>query len=259
MNTVVCPHCGKKVEISEALRTQIEDELLSNEREEHAKALKDVALKAEEKVQKKLSEQFELQIQRAKEDATDKDERIKQLITQLTELSDEMRKIRREKDEVALDMKKKLAEEEEKIREDATTKALAEQHSKLAEKDKQLQDALKETEGLKRKLEQGSQQTQGEAFELEFEKLLASTFPNDKILPVGKGIRGGDVIQEVWDSKGNYSGKILWELKNTKNWQEPWIDKLKADKRAINAEEAVIISEILPTDLKVAEIGGAHV
>src|SRR5581483_5255511 len=126
------------------------------------------------------------------------------------------------------------------------------QHTKVAEKDKQLQDALKANEDMRRKLQQGSQQSQGEVFELEFEETLKQTFTNDKVQPVGKGIKGGDVIQEVWDSKGNYNGKILWELKNTKTWSEPWIDKLKTDKRTINAEEAVIISEMLPVGIKMA-------
>ena len=79
--------------------------------------------------------------------------------------------------------------------------------------------------------------------------MLQREFPHDKIKPVGKGIKGGDVIQEVWDAKGNYNGKILWELKNTKTWSEGWVDKLKNDKRTINAEEAVLITEILPKEL----------
>jgi hypothetical protein len=111
---------------------------------------------------------------------------------------------------------------------------------------------VKELEDAKRKLQQGSQQTQGEVFELEFEELLQKEFPHDKISPVGKGIKGGDIIQEVWDARGNYNGKILWELKNTKTWTEGWVDKLKTDKRAINAEEAVLISEVLPINIKTA-------
>jgi len=163
-----------------------------------------------------------------------------------------MHDLKREKEDLKVDMLKQLASEEEKIRNEAQKKAEEEQHGKIAEKDKQLTDALKELEDMRRKLQQGSQQTQGEAFELEFENLLHLTFPNDKISPVGKGVRGADIVQEVWDSKGNYNGKILWELKNTKTWQEGWIEKLKADKRTINAQEAVIISEILPVAMTVA-------
>jgi hypothetical protein len=160
--------------------------------------------------------------------------------------------LKKKDEERDLEMQKQIAREEEKIRKEAAEKASEENHMKIVEKDKQLESALKELEDMKRKLQQGSQQLQGEAFELEFEELLQRQYPNDKITPVGKGIKGGDIIQEVWDSRGNYTGKILWELKNTKTWSEGWVDKLKADKRAINAEEAVLISEILPTTMKFA-------
>ena len=70
--------------------------------------------------------------------------------------------------------------------------------------------------------------------------------------PVGKGVKGGDIIHEVWDAKGNYNGKILWELKNTKTWTEGWIDKLKNDKRSINADDAVLITEALPKEIVTA-------
>lgn len=252
MNTIICPNCKKPVEISEAIAKQFEEEKLAEIEEEHKKALLKATEEAELLSRKRLSEQFELQMKRLQEDAKDKDERNKLLLEQITELTKELRESKKEKDEAMLSMQKKLHEEEDKIREEARKKAEEEQHIKLAEKEKQLQDALKEAEDMKRKLTQGSQQLQGEAFELEFEQLLQQQYPHDKIMPVGKGIRGGDIVQEVWDSNGEYAGKILWELKNTKTWSEPWIDKLKGDKREINADEAVIITEAMPQGMKVA-------
>lgn len=180
----------------------------------------------------------------------DAGERNKRLSEQIEELLKENRAAKREKDELRIEMQKKLAEEEDKIRIDAAKKAEEEQHLKILEKDKQLESALKELEDMKRKLQQGSQQMQGEAFELEFEEMLQRQYPNDKVNPVGKGVKGGDLIQEVWDRNGNYCGKILWELKNTKTWTEGWIDKLKGDQRSSNAEEAVLISVVLPNNIK---------
>lgn len=252
MDTIVCPSCGKEVEISSALSAQIEQEILLKEREKHKKELDEARQKAIDESAKKIREQFTLQLKHAEEESEDASRRNKELIEQITQLTKDLREMRREKEEAKLVMQRQLAAEEEKIRLDAQKKAEEEQHTKIAEKDKQLTDALKEIEEMRRKLQQGSQQTQGEAFELEFEALLHDEFPNDRLAPVGKGIRGGDIIQEVWDSRGNYNGKILWELKNTKTWSESWVDKLKSDKRAINAEEAVVISEILPANMKVA-------
>jgi hypothetical protein len=252
MNTIVCPNCSKPIEISSALSQQIEQEIIAREREKHEKELETARKQAVDSAAKKLQEQYAHQLKQAEEESVASKERNKQLIEQITQLTKDLREMRVQNEEVKLQMEKKLAEEEEKIRLQAQKKAEEEQHNRIAEKDKQLQDALKEVEEMRRKLQQGSQQTQGEAFELEFEALLQQEFPNDKIMPVGKGIKGGDIIQEVWDSKGNYNGKILWELKNTKTWSEGWIDKLKMDKRTINAEEAVIISEVLPGSMKTA-------
>jgi hypothetical protein len=188
----------------------------------------------------------------AKEEKIASDERNKELLEQMSKLTQDLRQSKRDQEESMLKMQQKLAEEERKIRDEEAKKAEESQHSKLAEKDKQLQDAIKANEDLRRKLTQGSQQLQGEAFEIEFEELLQRQYPNDTISPVSKGVKGGDILHEVWDRNGNFAGRIVWEMKNTKTWSEGWVDKLKVDKRAANADEAVIISEVTPTTVKVA-------
>lgn len=252
MNTFLCPHCGKTIEISEALSAQMEQDIVKREKERFQKELDEVKKEVLAESSQKAQERFELQVKRLTEDAQAKDKRNIELLSELTKLTDQLRLSKKEKDEAELSMRKKLAEEEGKIREDASKKAEEEQHSKIAQKEKQLQDTLKELDDVKRKLTQGSQQSQGEVFELEFEDFLSHQYPNDKILPVEKGIKGADVVQEVWDRNGVYAGKILWELKNTKTWSEPWIAKLKDDKRTINADEAIIITEVMPENMSFA-------
>lgn len=222
MNSVICPHCKKSFEISDAIAHEMEEKILSKEREKF------------------------------REESQDKENRIKELLEKLTELTQERRVLKREMDETRLEMQKKLAQEEEKIRSEARRKVEEEQRLKMLEKDKQIQNAMKEVEEMKRKLQQGSQQLQGEVFEEEFETILKNQYPNDKIKPVGKGIRGADILHEIWDSRGNYCGKIIWELKNTKVWGQEWVGKLKNDKRSSSSDEAVLISEALPTGIKIA-------
>lgn len=252
MQTIVCPHCKKEFELSSAFESEYKAALTEELEHKHKEALEQARKEALENSSKKIREEFEIQLKRTHEDLQEKDERNKKLLDELTKLTDEMRKSKQEKEEMELTMKKKLLEEEEKIRLDATKKAEEDQHTKMLAKEKQLQDALKANEDMRRKLEQGSQQAQGEVFELEFEHILTQQYPNDKVVPVSKGVKGGDIIQEVWDRRGNFVGKILWELKNTKNWSEGWIEKLKIDQRSINAEEAVLISEVLPTEITIA-------
>ncbi len=117
---------------------------------------------------------------------------------------------------------------------------------KDAEKEKQLTDMKKQIEELKRKAEQGSQQLQGEVLELELESILQREFPFDKIEPVAKGTRGGDVMHCVHTQTGRLCGAILWETKRTKIWSDGWIQKLKDDQREAKADIAVIVSEALP-------------
>ncbi len=218
INNVVCPHCGKQVEISEALAHEMQEQVLVD---------------AKKKYQAEL------------------DETIGKYVSRLTEKEKEFRELKRKDEERSLEMEKKISEMEEKVRKEASLKAEEGQHLKLLELQKQLTDALKVNKELQQKLEQGSQQNQGEVMELELETLLRTEFPNDKITPVAKGIRGADVEQEVWDRNGTRCGVILWESKNAK-WSDGWIDKLKEDQRALKAELAVIVSENLPADVKVA-------
>jgi len=112
----------------------------------------------------------------------------------------------------------------------------------------QIESAQREAADLKRKLEQGSQQLQGEALELSLEALLRNAFPLDEIVPVPKGMNGADLLQHVHSPSGHCCGTIIWEAKQTKAWQPAWLRKLKDDQQAIGAELAVIVTAAMPRD-----------
>lgn len=252
MQTIICPHCKQSFELSDALESELKASVTDELEKKHKEQLEKQRLELEEKANKKIKEELEHQVKEQAVEKENAEKQAKELREQLLSYIKTTNELK-EKDKMReIEVQKKIIEESEKIRIKATEDAEKENRLKLLEKDKQLSDALKETEDMRRKLQQGSQQLQGETFELEFEELLKQHYPNDKILPVGKGIKGGDIIQEVWDKNGNFTGKILWELKNTKAWSEGWVDKLKSDKRTITGDEAVLISDILPTDMKVA-------
>jgi hypothetical protein len=107
----------------------------------------------------------------------------------------------------------------------------------------------RQIEELKRKAEQGSQQLQGEALELELEQTLRARFPRDLIEPVPKGEFGGDVLHRVLGPFDQPCGTILWELKRTKNWSDGWLTKLREDQRRAKADFALIVSNALPKDV----------
>lgn len=121
--------------------------------------------------------------------------------------------------------------------------------AKLAEKETQISGMQRQIEDLRRKAEQGSQQIQGEAIELQIESLLRARFPRDLIEAVPKGEFGGDVLHRVLGPIGQACGTILWEVKHTKNWSDGWLPKLRSDQRAAKAEVALIVSSSLPKDV----------
>lgn len=214
-NTIKCPHCGKDFTADDAFTHQLEEEIKSEISKKHAKELDDERM------------------------------RSKKLTSQIDELLDQMRDLKRKSEDAEIDMKKKLLEAEDQIRATVRKAADDEHHLKDLEKDKKLQDALKQIEDLKIKMQQGSQQTQGESLELELETKLRAEFPSDQISEVKKGVRGADITQVVIDKLGRDCGTILWESKNAK-WTDGWIAKLKEDQRQAKSDIAVLVSVNLP-------------
>jgi hypothetical protein len=152
--------------------------------------------------------------------------------------------------DMELDYQHKLTAERQQLEKQLIEKYAGEADLKLKERDKQIEDLRKSLAEAKRKSEQGSMETQGEALELDLEANLGSHFPHDEIAPVPKGIRGADVIQTVNNQSMVGCGSIIWETKNTKAWNSAWIDKLKDDQRAIGANLAVLVSTELPDGIK---------
>ena len=121
---------------------------------------------------------------------------------------------------------------------------------RVAERDQTIESMGRTIEELKRKAEQGSQQSQGEVLELELEVLLRGRFPSDLVEPVSKGELGADVVQQVNGSIGQAAGIILWESKRTKAWSDGWLAKLRDDQRRCGADVALIISQALPKHIE---------
>jgi len=111
----------------------------------------------------------------------------------------------------------------------------------------QIERLKKLAEDFKKKAEQSSSETQGEAFEQELENILRSCFPADDFEPVPKGKRGADIIHKVRTDNLKHCGTMVWEAKNAANWSEGWIAKLKDDQRQIVGETVgIIVTKALP-------------
>lgn len=162
------------------------------------------------------------------------------------ELLRNQRALDEEKRELDLTIEKRVQASVSDIRAKARQEADEAARLRVMEKDQTIDSMARTIEELKRKAEQGSQQSQGEVLELELEELLRGRFPTDLIEPVAKGELGADVVQQVNGSIGQPAGIILWEFKRTKTWSDGWLAKLRDDQRRCGADIALIISHALP-------------
>jgi Uncharacterized protein conserved in bacteria len=244
-DSIKCPKCGESINISEtisrdvesALRARLEKELGARSKEHEAK------------IREEAAEAARTQVDLLKKIVSDKDKRLEEarsseiaLRRMQSELEDKARSLEIEIGRRMNEEKKILAERIARDIEEA-------HHLKDAEKEKQLSQMRRQIEDLKRKAEQGSQQSQGEVLELDLESKLREEFPFDIIDPVEKGRKGGDALHTIKTQSGRECGKILWETKRTKVWSDSWIQKLKDDQREAKADLAVIVSEALPRGL----------
>ena len=145
-----------------------------------------------------------------------------------------------------LEVQRRLDDEKQLLEIRVADRIAQDYRTKDAEKDKKLADTLSQVEDLKRRMEQGSQQAQGETLEAEIEEMLKAQFPLDKIDPVSPGVKGGDILHTIFSRTGVECGKILWEIKRTKSWSEAWITKVKSDARNVKADVCVIATETMP-------------
>jgi hypothetical protein len=157
-------------------------------------------------------------------------------------LREEQRKLEDERTAMGFEVQRqaaaKSAAREEIIRAQERERAQLDK----AELQKKLDDAAEQLAAAQRKMEQGSQQLQGEVLELAIEESIRRAFPLDSIEEVKKGQRGGDLLHHVHTRTGQAAGTILWETKRAKDWSLQWIPKLKDDMRAAGAAVGILVT-----------------
>ncbi len=257
--TIICPHCKKPFEISDAIQHLIvaelqkaKEEQTENLRKEYFSrseeqqkqavetALAKAKLEAERLLQmEKHTKELELDRLRAESDSSKNNER--ELRKQLADSFEKLLEAKRAREEAELKAKKELLEKENSIREEAALRASEDLRMQLLEKDKTISRLSDQLAVAKRVADQGSQQLQGEVLELDIERLLKESFPSDSIKEVKKGERGSDIRQTVNERIYQNCGLVLWECKNAKTYQASWLEKLKNEIVAEKAQMGVIV------------------
>lgn len=275
---IECPECHHQFALDEIYSTQIEarfkkdfetknQDLVKRQKvlSEREDALQKDRDSVDDEVKKRLQTARDhltkVAIEKAKEDyqieLKDKDRQLAEKALKLEEAN---------KKELEFRQKIRAVEEKEKTLEleiqrrcdDQGKKATETAQHEFDDKFKMLQKEHELTlEGLKKKndeltkkIEQGSQQAQGEVLEMVLEEDLKLLFPIDAINPVPKGVSGADIIQTVNNNHGKDCGTIIWEFKNAKNWTDSWIQKLKDNQRQMKSDIAIILTFTLPKGVR---------
>ena len=229
MNNVVCPHCHHSFELTEAFRHQVEEQILTDIRKQHA-----VELAVKEKALRESQEQ-EIKLRKVKNEL-DEEKRVW-----------ELEKIRQ------------MDTEKQKVREKTMEEFQDIFRLKEKEKDMVIEGLKKSLDEAQRKASVGSQQRQGEVLELDLEQHLSQSFRDDEFIAIAKGALGADIRQIVRTPRGTVCGTILWESKRTKNWSQGWIGKLKSDGLRDGADLLAIVSDALPESVThIGQHEGVH-
>lgn len=196
--------------------------------------------------EQKAADAYAGRLQAAEQELAEKQTKL--AVAEAAELSlrKEQRALEEEKQRLELEIERRLREERVRIRA-ATQKEEEESHRlKILERDQVIDQLRSQIEELRRKVDQGSQQLQGEVQELELESMLRAAFPGDQVEPVAKGRTGGDIVHKVVGPGGLQCGTILWESKRTRSWSNDWLAKVREDQRTASAHVSAIVTTALP-------------
>jgi hypothetical protein len=226
-----------------------------------AEDAKKLIVKAQVDAKAKAQQEFESEKQALAEELLEKNNKINEFRAQEIELRKQKRAMDEQQANMEIELQRKLEDERTKMIDQISASEAARFSMIEAEYKKKIEDAQKANEDLRRKLDQGSQQLQGEVLELELEHVLSTSFLHDQIDEVKKGQRGADVLHTVRTIQGIECGKIIWEAKRAENWTDKWLHKLKDDQQEAKADIAVLVTTVMPkgVDEVIVRIGDVWV
>src|SRR6266851_6350751 len=171
---IACPKCNHGFPLSEGISRQT----IERYAEDFERSVAAHRKKLEAELAAEAKAQFEQQRKAMNEALSVKEGALARFRSEELQLRRHLRELEEADKNRDVDYQRRLDEERRRI--ESQFKA-------------QIESAQREAADLKRKLEQGSQQLQGEALELSLEALLRNAFPLDEIVPVPKGMNGADL------------------------------------------------------------------
>lgn len=254
---IKCPYCGNSLKIDELIKSRMEREFAETNKKRMEEMLQRQRMEDSEETKRKVEEAIE----REKLSMSETVEKLTAQIQLLTErnqkATEEMLAFQKKEFELKqqlrnteLEAQKRFNEQIEELTASIRKTESERNELEIAKLQKKLSDANAATAELQHKLEQGSQQLQGETQELLLENCLREEFPFDDIREVDKGRLGADVIQTVMNRSGKVCGVIVWESKNVKGWNNDFIPKLRNDMEAENGDVGILVSNVFGRNMR---------
>lgn len=260
---VRCPHCGREVQLDEAIAHQVAAPLRADwEAEMRQQIGEEVRIAYASDLEAQRAEHQELEGRLRQREGQIKELKAQEagLLRERRKLEDEKEDLEREKEQMrdeirrqeragAEDRARQHAEEDLRRTQETYQEQLRRKEQEHGTRTRQLEDQLKrvsaQLEEAQRKSATGSRQQEGIARQDLFGEELQRRFPTDLITVTPLGKRGPDVRQVV--RVGHLEcGVILWECKRTAAWGPGWPGKLTGEVRRAGARFGVIVSEVLP-------------
>jgi hypothetical protein len=227
--------------------------------------VKEARAKAVTEARKKFEDEIEGLVDKRVEEESEKQKVLEQQITQQRkelnglrkhkiELADlkETREIELEeaKAEAARQAKRQLNQElderiNERLKEETSDKEL-----KIGKLELQLQRQNTKIQELEEQRTASHGELEGEVLELAVEDTLRNLFPRDGVNEVKRGAYGADIEHSVPSPSGTVAGKILWECKKHKRWNDGWVATIRKNAIEYGADTMVIVTSTMPDGME---------
>ena len=272
-DAVTCPDCGAEFDIADRLRSHIESSIriemaqkYEEEREndlaihnaeiEKQRAQINDLRKAKIDFDNLLAEQ-DIAIQEAKaQGAIDKAKEMSSELATLRQTKIDHDNLLAEQDIAIQEAKAQGAREAMKLANQGLEEKVSQRAKEItSEKDLEISrlelEATRKNEIIERLQQQSkSGELEGEVLELAVENQLRNLHPRDNIKEVKRGNYGADIEQSVLTNTGSIAGKILWECKKHKKWQNSWLNTIRKNALEFNADTMVIVTTTMPKGME---------
>ena len=257
-------------ELKETRDVELEEARAAGEKsvKDQLKAAQAAASKAHTQLED-IKEDYEEKIAKARADEqkSAKDE-VKKALASAKEAESKLEELK-EDQEIALKKAEREAARQAKRKMDLELDELVNERLKEARGDDEikLEKLRLELERRDKKIQELEEQRtashgelEGEALEQATEQTLRNLHPLDLIAEVKRGRFGADIEHTVRNNSGATAGKILWECKKHKQWQDGWISTIRKNSIEYGADTMVIVTTTMPDGLETfGELDGVFV